>query len=297
MLARLQQAMVGAVAVLALAWSAWACGRGLAPPLWAAVLLLILAPHAPLLALEFVLLAGAGRDPTTPRASAGQLLQAWAGEVLTAWRVFGWRQPFAAGAEPDVAGGPGRTGVLLLHGFTCNRGLWSPWLRQLRARGVPCTALSLEPVFGSIDEWVPAIDAAVTDLTRRTGRPPLVVAHSMGGLATRAWLAAFDADARVAHVLTIGTPHHGTWLARFGHSRNARQMRRGSPWLKALASRETAARRSRFTCYYGHADNIVFPASTGRLPDADNRHLAGVAHVQMAFRPEVFDDVLRRLDG
>lgn len=89
----------------------------------------------------------------------------------------------------------------------------------------------------------------------------------------------------MAHVVTVGTPHHGTWLARFGHSRNARQMRRGSAWLTALAARETAQRRARFTCFFGHADNIVFPASTGRLADADNRHLAGVAHVRMVFRP------------
>jgi hypothetical protein len=32
------------------------------------------------------------------------------------------------------------------------------------------------------------------------------------------------------------------------------------------------------------------------LAGADNRHLAGVAHVAMAFRPEVFDEVLRLLD-
>ena len=43
------------------------------------------------------------------------------------------------------------------------------------------------------------------------------------------------ADARLCHVVTIGTPHHGTWLARFGHTPNARQMRPGSNWLVALA--------------------------------------------------------------
>ena len=35
----------------------------------------------------------------------------------------------------------------MLHGYGCNRGLWVPWLRQLHARGVPCQALTLEPVF------------------------------------------------------------------------------------------------------------------------------------------------------
>ena len=60
-------------------------------------------------------------------------------------------------------------------------------------------------------------------------------------------------------------------------------------------SAENAARRARFTCFYGHTDNVVFPASTATLAGADNRHLAGVAHVAMAFHPEVFDEVLRLL--
>jgi triacylglycerol lipase len=30
------------------------------------------------------------------------------------------------------------------------------------------------------------------------------------------------------------------------------------------------------------------------LPGADNRHLAGTAHVHMIMRPEVWDEVIRR---
>ena len=58
-------------------------------------------------------------------------------------------------------------------------------------------------------------------------------------------------------------------------------------------SREPAQRFERFTCFYGHCDNIVFPASTATLPGADNRHVAGCAHVQMAHQDEVFSEVLR----
>jgi pimeloyl-ACP methyl ester carboxylesterase len=286
----------------ALAWLLLCQALGISAGWALAGALLALLPQAPVLALEFALLAAWGRDAAAPRASALQLLRAWAGEVRASWQVFGWRQPFFAGREPDGAGpaAAGRSGVLLLHGYCCNRGIWAPWLRQLRRHGVPCTALTMEPVFGRIDDWVPAIEAAVAALTLRTGAPPLLVAHSMGGLATRAWLAAQPdgqaADARVLRVVTIATPHHGTWMARFSRSPNARQMRRGHGWLAALAARESAARRARFTCFYGHADNIVFPASTAMLAGADNRHLAGVAHVAMAFRPEVFDEVLRLLD-
>ena len=230
------------------------------------------------------------------------MLRAGWGEVLAGWRVFGWLLPFAAGSEPDSSGATdpyGRTGVLLLPGLFCNRGIWTPWLRQLRQRRVPCTALTLTPALGSIDRYHRAIDAAVQDLTRLTGRPPLLVGHSMGGLSARSWLAgqadATAADARVAGVVTIGTPHLGTWMARFGLTTNTRQMRRGSDWLRALAAREPAERRARFTCFYGHADNIVFPASTATLAGADNRHLNSVAHVQMVFEPAVFAEVLRRV--
>lgn len=299
MLARLQRCLVFAVVTGAGVWSAWAWHQGLATGVWLAGLLLLLAPHAPVLALEFLLLALLGRDARVPHASAGDLLRAWAAEGITGLRVFGWRQPFAADSVADVPGRPGHVGVLLVHGYVCNRGLWLPWLQVLRQRGVPCVALSLAPVFGRIETWVPAIEAAVARLERETGRPPLVVGHSMGGLALRAWLAAQPdpvlADARVLGVVTVGTPHQGTWTARFGFSANARQMRLGSAWLLALAAAESAARRARFTCYFGHADNIVFPASTATLAGADNRHIPAAAHVHMLFVGPVLADVLQRV--
>lgn len=296
MLARLQRWMVAASLLAALAWLAYSVRAGL--PGWAVAVgtLLALLPTAPVLALEFVLLALFGRDAAAPRASVADLLRAWAGEAAAAWRVFSRDQPFFADAERDVPGQPGRTGVLLVHGYFCNRGAWRPWLRRCQALGLPCTALTLEPAFGEIDTWVPALDAAVARLAQATGRPPLVVAHSMGGLATRAWLAATPGAAqRVRHVITVGTPHHGTWMARFGHTRNGMQMRIGGPWLAALGSSPTAAPAALFTCFYGHADNIVFPASTATLPGADNRHLAAVAHVAMLEHPEVWAEVLRRM--
>jgi triacylglycerol esterase/lipase EstA (alpha/beta hydrolase family) len=99
----------------------------------------------------------------------------------------------------------------------------------------------------------------------------------------------------VHHAITIGTPHHGTWLARFAMSRNSRQMRQQSAWLKNLAQREPSGRAQRFTCFYSHCDNIVFPPSTATLPGADNRHLAGMAHVHMVDCPEPFEEVMRWL--
>jgi pimeloyl-ACP methyl ester carboxylesterase len=296
-LAWLQRGLgLAVLAVAAVAWW-WSGEQRLSWPLRLLLLTGLLLPHAPVLALEFVLLRCFGRSAPAPAPSFMQLLRAWWGEVRMGVLTFGWRQPWQPHAEPDhlPAEARGRTGMLLVHGFVCNRGLWAPWMRRLRASGVPVVAISLEPVFGAIDDYPPLIDVAVRRLEAATGRPPLIVAHSMGGLATRAWLRAYEADARCAGVVTIGTPHQGTWLARFALSPNGRQMRQGSAWLRELAAAEPPSRRSRFTCFYGHCDNIVFPAATAMLSEADNRHLAGTAHVDLVTRPEVLAEVMRRL--
>jgi triacylglycerol esterase/lipase EstA (alpha/beta hydrolase family) len=187
--------------------------------------------------------------------------------------------------------------VVLVHGFMCNRGFWGPWLRQLRALGRPCVAINLEPVFASIDAHAPAIDAAVRQLVALTGRPPIVVAHSMGGLAARAWWRAHGGRNKVAHLVTIASPHRGTWLARFSKRPNGRQMRLHSSWLQALAADEQRRPLPPATCWYSNCDNVVFPAKTAALPGADNRFLPGRAHVALAFDPAVFEACVELLDG
>jgi triacylglycerol lipase len=296
-LARLQQALTLGLGVFVLGWAAaaWALGRPAWMPLGA---LIVLAGYVLVMALEFVLVACLHGGDAAPRATAGQLLRAWWGEVTTAPVVFCWRQPFFWDAVPDRPdGGPGRRGLVLVHGFVCNRGLWTPWLRELTRQRHPFVAVNLEPVFGSIEDYVDTIEAAVSRLESATGLPPVLVCHSMGGLAARAWLRRWRSQGRVHRVITIGTPHHGTWLARFGLARNTRQMRLANAWLEALASEEPPSCHRRFTCFYGHCDNIVFPASTATLAGADNRHLEATAHVHMAFHPAVWDEAMRWLEA
>ena len=239
------------------------------------------------------------RDPV-PQPGVGQRLAAWPEECAAAPQVFCWRQPFRPHAiadqlEPERT--RGRRGVVFIHGFFCNRGFWTPWLKRLRGSGHAFVALDLEPVFGSIDAYVPQIDDAVRRVTLATGMPPLLVCHSMGGLAARAWLQQMRAEARVWRVVTLATPHRGTWLARFGHGDNGRQMRLLSDWLAQLDHGMPADRHTLFTCWYSNCDNIVFPASSATLPGADNRLVPGVAHVQLAFVPQVIHATLALLDA
>lgn len=287
--ARWQKILVLGWLLASAAWLAWAWPRSLALALggWAIAASTSLA----WLGLQFVLMRRINRRDATPAAGRWALLRAWWLEALTCTWVFGWLQPFAHRQQPDwLPPTPtGQRGVVLVHGFLCNRGVWLSWLPELRARGHAYVALTLEPAFGSVDDYVAAIDTAMRQVQAATGLPPVLVGHSMGGLAARAWLRtlAQPPAQRVHRILTLGTPHHGTWPARFSHTTNGMQMRLDSPWLQALAASEGAAQRALFSCWYSDCDNIVYPTRSATLDGADNHLLQGLGHVHMVYAPQV----------
>lgn len=214
-----------------------------------------------------------------------------------------WTMPFRRlerHVVPDAAGLP----VLLVHGYGCNSGYWHAMGRTLRRAGITHYAVDLAPVFGSIDDYAGLLHETIETVCRETGSARLViVAHSMGGLAARAYLRAHG-TARIARIVTLGTPHHGTALAHSGVGRNSAEMQwtpgtdAGTPsaWLQALAAREDAATRALFVSIWSRHDNIVTPQASSVLPGARNVALHGIGHVEMALHPQVqalvIDEVL-----
>jgi triacylglycerol esterase/lipase EstA (alpha/beta hydrolase family) len=152
--------------------------------------------------------------------------------------------------------------------------------------------VNLEPVFGSIDDYAPAVAEAIGRMRSATGRAPVVICHSMGGLAFRAWWRANGRPGDVAHAITIATPHHGTWLGRFSRRPNGRQMRLQSGWLADLARHEAGHPLPPLTCWYSNCDNIVFPCGTAMHERASNRFIPGEPHVSLAFHPLVLDECI-----
>lgn len=243
------------------------------------------------------------RRAATPAGQAGpgwrQCVQAALHEWWAFERVFSSRQILRLTQPSDLqeVSSGGRRGVLLLHGFRCNRGLWKPWMRVLSSRGHPFIALTMEPANGSIDAYAEQIEQALQALQSASGQPPLVLAHSMGGLAIRAWRRAYAADAaRVHRVITLGSPHAGTVMARYARPLNARQMRVGSDWLRELAASEAASWRQRFICVYSLCDQVVCPATLAVLPDARWLEVPACGHLQLVDSPEVRACVLQTLE-
>lgn len=233
--------------------------------------------------------------PAPAPLAAGALLRMVLVETADSIRTFDWLQPVRTHAPLAQPRTPGAVPVLLLHGYLCNRAMWRPFARFLAARGHPVEAITLEPAFGSIDDYADPIASGVQALRRRTGAAKVaLVGHSMGGLALRAYVRRHGTEA-VAAAITLGTPHAGTLRAQAAVGLNARQMRLHSDWLRALAASESAATRRLFTVVLTRHDNIVAPQRIQTLQGAHTIALERIGHLSLAFDRDVMRRVADRL--
>ncbi|TXF97377.1 esterase/lipase family protein [Massilia arenae] len=250
------------------------------------------------------LMAARAASPTPPdyRVTPGAALKMLWEEFSTSMLMTSWHMPRAR-AHTRIHPGSTAPPVLLVHGYGCNSGYWAHLAPRLDAARISHATLDLEPLTGDIDGYAARIEEAAQQLRAQAGAAQLiVVAHSMGGLAARAWMRTHGVE-RVARLITLGTPHHGTCLAAFGLGINAGQMRRmgvAGPecaWLNALAGGEAPEVRARIVSLYSHHDNIIAPQTSSELPGARNLALGGVGHVALGRNPRVLAMVMGEIEA
>lgn len=262
-------------------------------PLWAILLSLVVVTLLIRVAITFFLFVvsrrHASRGKPTTSLSAAQWVRLFLAEWAALTRLYLWLQVFPTHRQldtplPVVARPP----VLMIHGYGCNEGFWSPLCRHLDQRGVYVVqTLNLEPVFGDLDAYVDQMNHAIEALCQRTQTRTLrIVAHSMGGLVARRYLHRYGFN-RVERLVILGSPHQGTALARWGPGRNARQMEPDSAWLQSLNRVNVPV--DTFNLYSTH-DTIVAPQGSALLTEAmhvRNHSLGPVGHLEMAFNRRV----------
>ncbi|MGB7303827.1 MAG: alpha/beta fold hydrolase [Burkholderiaceae bacterium] len=249
--------------------------------------------HALVLGVEFALVSrlNAARPVLAAYPVLGTalpLLVTWLVEVPSAWRTFFFAIPFF-GHRPLASGRDfSKTPVVLLHGYTCNRAVWRPFASWLAGQGYAITAPNLEPLTESIDLLTGQIDAAVNDLKNQTGASQVaLIGHSMGGVAIRAYLRDYG-SASISRVITVGSPHQGTWLARIAFTPLARELNLNSEWLRKLAATESDQTGQLFSTIVSTDDNIIAPASIQTLPGSKVVFFRGLGHVDLIYRLSVW---------
>jgi predicted alpha/beta hydrolase family esterase len=167
--------------------------------------------------------------------------------------------------------------ILLQHGYVNNGGVWFFTARALEKLGYRVFTVD-QPVFASIDFMGDRLAARIDEVLALTGAQQLtLVAHSMGGLVCRAYLRTHG-GAKIRQLVTMGSPHHGTFHAHMASGQNGAQMRLGNPWLEAL--NQTAVTVP-FASIYSVHDTIIAPQDSSRMAEATNVVLHAIGHVSM----------------
>lgn len=173
-----------------------------------------------------------------------------------------------------------RRPILLVHGYGCSRGVWWLLRRRLEAAGHTVATVSLAPPYTSMGKLVPQLHRRIEEVCAATGAKQVtLVAHSMGGLIARSYLARHGI-ARVDRLITLATPHAGSELGRIGFGQNAREMEPGSLWLRDMAQEAVKVPAISLRNPY---DNYVMPQDHQRLAGARDVELPAVGHLAMLY--------------
>ena len=191
-----------------------------------------------------------------------------------------------------------RAPLLLIHGVAVNDGVWVSMRRSLARRGLgPIYTINYGPPLAGIEHFAGQLKTRIDAICAATGATQVIlIAHSMGGLVARAYLRRFGA-ARVARLVTIGTPHHGSVLAWTFIGRCLSQMRPGNPWLAALNRTEREVTPVPITSIWSRHDSMVAPQSSAELACAQNVVLVGIGHNALLNHRGVLDHVARAIAG
>jgi triacylglycerol lipase len=164
---------------------------------------------------------------------------------------------------------------------------------RLRAAGWPedrVAAVTFEHPSGSNREHAREIATAVDSLLARTGEAQVdVVAHSMGGLATRYYLR--ERDGKVRRAVFLATPHRGTWAAYLAFGEGRAEMLPGSDFLEDLNSSPPVPPGVEAFTVRTLLETHVLPGASATLPGVRGWTVCCDTHWSLKRDPAVFEVV------
>jgi pimeloyl-ACP methyl ester carboxylesterase len=175
--------------------------------------------------------------------------------------------------------------VLLVHGIGDNRSAFSILRRTLRRRGYGrVSTVNYSPLTSDIRKAAADLATQVERVCQQTGYEQVfLVGHSLGGIIARYYVQCAGGDQRVHTLVTLGSPHAGTQLARLAPLPVCQQLRPHSDLMRELA--RPADCRTRFVAIHSDRDEVVLPNRSARLEHPDltvsRIQVHGVGHLSL----------------
>jgi pimeloyl-ACP methyl ester carboxylesterase len=265
-------------------------------------------------------LGSAAKAFLTPAGLAGAAVElAWVGTHLAMY-------PFGLFGRADTNEGPGYsvqelppvqrglvigdveaagTPILLVHGMIDNRSIFTLLRRGLRRRGFGrVVSINYSPLTTDVRIAAAWLAEEVESLVAETGYERVhVIGHSLGGLIARYYVTRLGGHERVHTLVTLGTPHQGTFNAYALPSNLCRQLRPGSDLMSELGAAVPHC-RTRFVAYWSDLDEMVFPQRNAKLDHRDlrvqNIEIHATGHMSLPINGEVVHGIstaLAQLDA
>lgn len=176
--------------------------------------------------------------------------------------------------------------VLFVHGLAANRACFFPLQAWLSRAGHKRQLAFNYETSGSVEKMAKRLKDEI-DRRVKGGRIH-IVAHSLGGVVARTYVQALGGDRRVSTVVTLGTPHRGTYPSVYAPSAMLQQLRPEGAFLRYLDALPPPS-RARFVSLGAVSDHLVVPSSSAYAPFGEQVPLfPDVGHSTMLLSPSVF---------
>lgn len=159
-----------------------------------------------------------------------------------------------------------RNPVLLIHGFNGTPAIFSGMSVYLAKAGWVVYDLTLVPSNGELG--IDQLAQQVADYIAKTFTPeqPLdLIGFSMGGIVSRYYVQRLGGIDRVQRLLTIASPHHGTWTAYALERAGCIQLRPESTFLQDLNRDAVVLEKLNFTSIWTPFDLMIVPANSSKM--------------------------------
>jgi triacylglycerol lipase len=177
--------------------------------------------------------------------------------------------------------------IIFVHGYSGSGSNWSTMISRFRSSGYPSNKLyTFDYASLAVSDTVSGSQLASfanTVRARHGGEKISIVAHSNGGLVSRAYRVFNGGSAQMRRFVTLGTPHSGTTTAWACFSPACFDMRAGSLFLLRLAGR--GCDRS----LWSTVDGIILPATSAMC--GNSTMVAPVTHLSLLTDGSVYNSV------
>lgn len=179
--------------------------------------------------------------------------------------------------------------IVLVHGLAANRSCFYPLKSYLKIHGVE-NIVSFE--YRSRD----GVEHAARQLgqfVKRHAQSKRIcfVGHSLGGVVAQAYIQMLGGHRKASRLISIGSPHQGTYNAYWLASKIGLQLRPDSSLCERLNRSMDIANHVSYYSITAESDNLILPRESAQ--QWETHCIAGIGHLGLLLSPTVMNLVLR----